>query len=356
MPGDAMGDGQAVGVPAPVAGSQGPLAAAPTPPLSPMHAATLLLEMLEEGRSVALLSRSGSEAGTVTGPGPRLLAWADPVPGSSGTLGDPALDAAALELAEHRLATGAIPVSVPVGREVLPRGGGVVTLPLSDGTPARIYVEVHDPPATLVIVGAGHIARPLAEMGTLLGFRVTVLDDRPAFATRERFPSAAHVRVMDLADPFAGVPVHRGTHVVLVTRGHKYDYECLLRLLGEDTLPGYLGLIGSRRRIRATFVQLVQEGISRERIDLIRAPLGLDLGAQTPAEIAVAVAAELVMLHRGGSGAPLRERERILERFFPNGADEGGDPGEGVLTEAQTGGEEPREADTGAPAGVEEDE
>jgi xanthine dehydrogenase accessory factor len=226
----------------------------------------------------------------------------------------------------------------------------VVTLDPGDGTSPRIYLELHDPPATLVIVGAGHIARPLAEMGTLLGFRVTVLDDRPAFATRERFPSAAHVRVMDLADPFAGIPVHRGTHVVLVTRGHKYDYECLLRLLKMEELPGYLGLIGSRRRIRATFVQLLQEGVTRDRIDLIRAPLGLDLGAQTPAEIAVAVAAELVMLHRGGSGTPLRERERILERFFPEGADQGGDH----LTEARAAGEQPREANTGAPAGTEE--
>lgn len=283
--------------------------------LSPVKAATLLLEMLEEGRSVVLMSRSGTEAGAPTGPGPRMLVWSRPEPGSLGTLGDAFLDQAAREMALLRLASGG--TAPPRDREALPRGGGVVPLDTGSGEEARIYLEVHDPPATLVVVGAGHIARPLAEMGSLLGFRVTVLDDRPAFATRERFPSAAHVRVMDLADPFAGIPVHRGTHVVLVTRGHKYDYECLLRLLKGAGLPGYLGLIGSRRRIRATFVQLVQEGIARERIDLIRAPLGLDLGAQTPAEIAVAVAAELVMLHRGGSGAPLRERERILERFFP---------------------------------------
>lgn len=320
---------------------------APTPlpaPLSPGRVASLLLAHLEAGGSGAVVVRGGpdgvADPGGETGPAPRLLvltgggsgdgdrpeppgpAGGPPVesgargPGAGGplvrgSLGDPELDEAARALALRLL-------TLPgEGRDPLHR------LPLEGRDPVPVYVEVHHPPATLVIVGAGHIARPLAEVGTLLGFRVTVLDDRPAFATRERFPSAADVRVVDFGDPFAGVPVNRGTHVVLVTRGHRYDYECLLRLLRLPDMPGYLGLIGSRRRIRATFAQLVgEEGIPRDRLAAVRAPLGLDLGAQTPAEIAVAVAAELILLHRGGSGAPLRERERVLERHFPAGGEE----------------------------------
>lgn len=284
----------------------------PSAPLAPGRAATLLLGHLESGGSGALLVRGGGGTG-LTGPAPRLLVLvspggsdgkADPWVQRVGTLMDPELDAAASALALELLA-----------------GTGVLRDPLhtlfaGDDAPVPVYVELHHPPASLVIVGAGHIARPLAEVGDMLGFRVTVLDDRPAFATRERFPAATDVRVVDFSDPFAGVPVNRGTHVVLVTRGHRYDYECLVRLLGGPIMPGYLGLIGSRRRIRATFAQLLPEGIPRERLAAIRAPLGLDLGAQTPAEIAVAVAAELVLLHRGGSGVPLRDRERILDRFF----------------------------------------
>ena len=315
MPADP--DGTAGGIPDDGPGAAGDRPGLPTPesgPLSPVGAATLLLQILEEGRSAVLLTRSAEEAGTVTGPAPRMLVWQDPEPGAVGTLGDPAVDNDAREQACTALASGAPPAPL-------------VALRCSDGGSTRAYLELHHPPATLVIVGAGHIARPLAGMGELLGLRVTVLDDRPEFATRERFPTAAQVRVMQMSDPFAGVPIHRGSHVVLVTRGHRYDYECLLQLLRAPVLPGYLGLIGSRRRIRATFAQLFREGIPRERIDAIRAPLGLDLGAQTPAEIAVAVAAELVVLHRGGSGTPLRERERVLERFFPQGegaADRGG--------------------------------
>ena len=109
----------------------------------------------------------------------------------------------------------------------------------------------------------------------------------------------------------------RNTYVVLVTRGHKYDYECLRRLLTRDPLPAYLGMIGSRRRVRATYAQLLDEGVSRERLTRVRAPVGLDLRAQTPAEIAVSVAAEIVASWRGGTGEPLSNRERILERFFP---------------------------------------
>lgn len=189
-------------------------------------------------------------------------------------------------------------------------------------TAARIevYAEVHLPSPELVIVGAGHIARPLADMGALLEFRVRVLDDRPDFATRERFPRAHEVRRVDFSDPFAHVPLGELSHLVLVTRGHKYDYECLRRLLHLPVRPRYIGLIGSRRRVRATLARLLEEGVPRERLAEVRAPLGLDLGAETPAEIAVAVAAELVLSWRGGSGRPLREVERVVERFFPEPA------------------------------------
>jgi len=120
----------------------------------------------------------------------------------------------------------------------------------------------------------------------------------------------------DFADPFAGVPLHDRSHLLLVTRGHKYDYECLVRALWTDPPPAYIGMIGSRRRVRATFVQLLDEGVERSLLDRIHAPVGLDIGAETPEEIAVAVAAELVKLSRGGTGAPLKDVERVAERFF----------------------------------------
>lgn len=186
-----------------------------------------------------------------------------------------------------------------------------------DGHPGlELYAEVRRPVRELVVVGAGHIAQPMAHLGAVLGYRIVVLDDRPNFATRERFPEADRLIRADFSDPFADVVLHERSHLLLVTRGHKYDYECLVRALAADPAPAYIGMIGSRRRVRATYVQLLEEGIDRALVDRIHAPVGLDIGAETPEEIAVAVAAELVLLDRGGSGRMLKDVERVAERFF----------------------------------------
>jgi len=219
-----------------------------------------------------------------------------------GSLGTTELDRKALELAVEALADPQ-------------RSFGLREVSTDDGT-VEIYLEARGPVQELVIVGAGHIAQPLSRMGDLLGFQVTVLDDRPDFATQERFPVAHRLLRADFTDPFVDIAIHPGSHVLLVTRGHKYDYECLLRLMRADPPPAYIGMIGSRRRVRATFVQLLEEGIARQRLTEIHAPVGLDIKAETPAEIAVAVAAELVKIRRGGTGASLKDVERVAGRFF----------------------------------------
>ena len=272
------------------------------PELSAADAARRLLEVRDRLGSAFLWVRTDPG-----GPGRRLLGELTPDGALTiaGTLGDPASDVAAIDLGQSALAGDP---DAPTGLHAL-----------ADG---EAYLELQRPAPELVIVGAGHVAQPLAEVGALLGMDVTVLDDRPDFATRERFPRAARVLRVDFADPFATVRVHAGSHVVLVTRGHRYDFEALRRLLGTEPQPAYLGMIGSRRRVRATFTKLLEEGVDAARLARVRAPLGLDIRAQTPAEIAVAVAAEIVLLRRGaaGTGAPLRDVEGILERFFPERA------------------------------------
>ncbi|HEX2205756.1 MAG TPA: XdhC family protein, partial [Longimicrobium sp.] len=227
----------------------------------------------------------------------------------AGTLGSAALDAEVARLA----------------REALERGRAATREARAGDVACTVYLEPHRPPPELVIVGAGHIARPLCRVGALLGFTVRVLDDRPEFATRERFPEAAEVRRADFADPFRGVPVGAGTHLVLVTRGHKYDFEALRDLLRRPESPAYVGMVGSRRRVRAALEQLVREGIAPERLAAVHAPIGLDIGAETPEEIAVAIAAEIVRVRRGGTGRPLRETERVMERWIarPRAEEEG---------------------------------
>lgn len=271
-----------------------------------------------EALLAAAAAGHAAAAATVVGGAPELLGsrivrerGTGPARASTGSLGSPDVDAGAVKVLDTAL-------DDPRARDGLHR---------LDGTwgEVEIYVEVQRPIRELIVVGAGHIAQPMAHIGALLGYRVVVLDDRPDFATRERFPDADRLVKADFSDPFADVVLHERSHLLLVTRGHKYDYECLIRALRADPAPAYIGMIGSRRRVRATYVQLIDEGISHELIDRIHAPVGLDIGAETPEEIAVSVAAELVMLDRGGTGAPLKGVERVAERFFQSTTEDGDD-------------------------------
>lgn len=269
-------------------------------PPTAAQVAALLLQAMERGTPAAVFVVTDNPDPTRVG---RRLFVSDGE--SEGSLGDPGVDAAALRLAAEGLEGNA---------QVLP---GLHAFPLAEGGETQVYLELHHPPVELLIVGAGHLAQPLCSLGSLLGMEVTVLDDRPEFATRERFPEATAVRSVDFSQPFQDSPLHPWSHVLLVTRGHRYDYECLRMVLNEEPLPAYVGMIGSRRRVRATFDALLSEGVSRERLAHVRAPIGLDLGAETPAEIAVAVAAELVQVWRGGTGRPLQEKESVLDRLCP---------------------------------------
>ena len=288
-----------------------------TPRIDAAEAARVMLAAAEDGKTAAAVTVVGGDA-TAELLGLRLVrvrGGSDALEGGSdeddggtgvlGSLGDPALEAAATALMGGAIAD---PRARDGLRVLRPAGG-------SD-TGVEIYLEIRRPIRELVVVGAGHIAQPMAHIGVLLGYRVTVLDDRPDFATRERFPDAHRLVRADFSDPFADVPIHERSHLLLVTRGHKYDYECLIRALRMDPAPAYIGMIGSRRRVRATYVQLIDEGVPDHFIERIHAPVGLDIGAETPEEIAVAVAAELVLLDRGGSGTPLKDVERVAERFF----------------------------------------
>ena len=270
--------------------------------LSAAQVAARVLEALEKGERIYTAVVTGAPDEAMIG-----RRWWLTQGRCRGTLGTAALDeavaAAVPSLFPPRESSGALSRDFEY-----PDGDRVRT--------ARVYLELHGPPARMVIVGAGHIAVPLARMGAMLGMRVEVLDDRPEFAAAGRFPDARAVRVIDFRDPFADTPLVPSDHVILVTRGHSFDYECLVRVLRMSAPPAYIGMIGSRRRVRATHEQLAREGFTTQEMKRVRAPVGLDLGGQTPAEIAVSVVAEIILFHAGGSGAPLVERERVVERFF----------------------------------------
>lgn len=166
----------------------------------------------------------------------------------------------------------------------------------------------------LVIVGAGHIARPLCRLAAEVGYRVFVLDDRAEFARAELFPEASAVVAGDYLAELPGLADPPGTSVVLVTRGHKHDQDCLRLMAGRPL--DYLGMIGSQRRIEAVYGELREEGIPADDLRRVHAPVGIEIGARTPAEIAVSILAQMIKVRRlpqadpRGSEARLRHRAR----------------------------------------------
>jgi xanthine dehydrogenase accessory factor len=182
------------------------------------------------------------------------------------------------------------------------RQGKSQTVPGTADEPA-MFLEVQVAAPTLLIAGAGHIAVPLARLGHMLGFRVVVLDDRPMFANEERFPEADEVIAAPFGETLAGFPLDDQTYVVLMTRGHAHDLECLVEVI--DRPAAYIGMIGSRRRVRGVLDMVGERGVSEKLLARVHAPIGLDIGALTPEEIALSVMAEVVKARRGGTGRSL---------------------------------------------------
>ncbi|TAJ18744.1 MAG: xanthine dehydrogenase [Dehalococcoidia bacterium] len=169
----------------------------------------------------------------------------------------------------------------------------------------EVMVQLFEAPARLVIVGAGHVGLALATFAELLGYETTVVDDREEFANRDRFPMAHRIIVDEVGPALDSLTLDASTAVVLVSRGHRVDEEALRHAVGRGA--GYVGMIGSRRRTGTVLEHLAAEGYPAEALKAVATPVGLDIGAETPEEIAVSILAEMTMVRRGGSGARMSQ-------------------------------------------------
>jgi xanthine dehydrogenase accessory factor len=159
-----------------------------------------------------------------------------------------------------------------------------------------IFIEPVLPPALLYIFGAGHVSVNLYKVARGAGFEVTIVDDRETYASRDRFPEAKEVIAQDFEQAMAGLSPNQSSYIVIVTRGHRDDMRVLRWAV--QTEARYIGMIGSKRKTITIFRELTKEGIPAELFDRVHAPVGLDIGAITPEEIAVAITAELIAVRR----------------------------------------------------------
>jgi xanthine dehydrogenase accessory factor len=250
-----------------------------------------LARVIEAGDVAVLATLVEAEQGV----GAKVLFEADSV--RTGTTGDALLDEALTEYVRAFLDTRAEARTVRA-EEFAPA--------LEAWRGVRFLFERVEPEPHLVVCGAGHVGAALARLAHAVGYRVTLVDDREEFVARTRFPAediglvAAQGWTQTLKEV---VGTGRGVYVAVVTRGHNEDEECLRAVL--DARPDYVGMIGSRRRTNIVLGRLRESGVDEELLKEVRAPVGLDIGAVSPEEVALAILAEVVAQRRGGNGAPL---------------------------------------------------
>ena len=223
--------------------------------------------------------------------GAKLLLRADGT--VSGTLGSETLDEVALEVAQKVAAIG-----------------NTESISTEDGT--EIFVEGFTTPPTLVMVGGGHVGKATADLATFLGYRVYIVDDRPEFSNEERFPYAEQTIVTPYEYWSDFLNINVNTFVVVATRGHRYDDMALESAL--KTRARYIGLLGSRRKTLMIYRRLLEQGATKERIREVYAPIGLNIGALTPEEIAVSIMSEVIMVRRGGDGGKMTMGDWYIDR------------------------------------------
>ena len=164
------------------------------------------------------------------------------------------------------------------------------------GGTLEVFVEPVLPVANLYLFGAGHVAHSLYKVARLAGFDVTVIDDRESYANRERFPEARDIYTDDFEKAMAQLAPSETSFIVIVTRGHRDDMRVLRWAV--DQPARYIGMIGSKRKVLSINKELEQNGVAHEKLERVHAPIGLDIGAITPEEIAVAITAEMIAVRR----------------------------------------------------------
>jgi xanthine dehydrogenase accessory factor len=259
-------------------------------------------KLLREGRRVAIATVIETAGSTPRKAGARMALLED------GTLlesiGGGALEALVLEDARTLLASGGTLLREYSLRE----GEGPESTGMVCGGSARVHIQVEVPPEHLLIFGGGHVGAALASLASTLGFGITVLEDRPGFLENTRFPPG--VTLWKTGPDFSGdLPaIDPGTYIAIVTRCHRTDLAALRRV--AESPAAYVGLIGSRRKVRVVMDRLKEEGVPAGTLGHVHAPIGLPIGACTPGEIAVSIAGEMIQVRRGL--APARERPGLV--------------------------------------------
>ena len=251
-----------------------------------------LLDAQEAGKAVALATVVKARGSVPRHAGSKMLIFADGR--SSGTIGGGEMESRVIAEANEAMNDGR-PRMVPYSLVDPGKGDPGVC-----GGEVEVYIEPYQPPATVLVIGCGHVGKAVADLASWLGYRVAVSDDRQELVTPEEIPSANLYLPGSIDDALASFQPTINTFIVVVTRNVLIDRQILPRLI--ETQAPYVGVIGSRRRWQETKRLLKDDGLSEEQLARFHSPIGLELHAETPKEIALSIMAEIVMFRHSGTG------------------------------------------------------
>jgi xanthine dehydrogenase accessory factor len=265
-----------------------------------------VVEALDRGEPAALATIVSTQGSTPQRVGAKMLVFADG--GTVGTIGGGCYESDAIGKARAAIGNRRPQLVHYELSDDIAQDNGLVC-----GGRMDVYIEPIEPSPELYVIGAGHIGFHLAHLAQRVGFHVHVVDDREKYANRDRFPDAAEVAAEPIAGWLQRTPLPAHAYAVIVTRGHTNDLDAL-RMLAARELR-YLGLIGSRAKIARIFETLRAEGMTADALARVHAPIGLDIGAITPQEIAVSILAELIAVTHGK--VPTRDAAALSLRWTP---------------------------------------
>lgn len=245
-----------------------------------------LINKMNQNEDVALVTIVNTNGSSPRGTGSMMLVNKDKEL-IEGTIGGGAIEEKAKEDAALCIKRG---ISKFVKYELNDKGKENAVGMICGGN-VDVFIKVFKSNDELLIIGAGHVGHKLSKMAKLLGYKVTIVDDREEFASKERFPEADEIKVGDVKTVLKAHPINQKTNIVIVSHGHKDDQDAVEVVANSEAR--YIGMIGSIPKIKICFKNLLEKGIDKERLKSIYSPIGLDLGGETPEEISLAIMAEI---------------------------------------------------------------
>lgn len=250
--------------------------------------------LIGKNKTVALVTVTSARGSTPAEVGKEMLV--DPSGSIGGTIGGGNLEFVCIRKAQECIGRN---MSVSVHFDLKKDLG------MECGGEADIFIKVYSPAIQLVIIGAGHIGQALYKIAEILGYDVTVIDDREEVASREKYPNAKSILVGDIGEECEKLRVSpTASYVVIATRGHKCDEAALYHMIQKD--PKYIGMIGSRNKVAVLMKDLKNKGIPQQKLDTVYTPIGIALGGGQPAEIAVSIISEILLVKNDGRLAHMK--------------------------------------------------